>query len=113
LTVFQEGYTSGFGADADHLKTTDDIDRYARVGFTMFTFDPSVFVVNEAISLPMEELLQRAKNIETNNLHLSECIERYAEKSFRLDAEEYRLHAGIAKMIGQYKISIKKYYRCN
>jgi tagaturonate epimerase len=83
--VFQEGYTAGFGADADHLKTTDDIDRYARAGFTMFTFDPSAFVVNEAISLPTEELLQRSKNIEKNYLRLSECIDRYANKSFRLE----------------------------
>ena len=24
--VFQEGYEDGFGADADHLKTKEDID---------------------------------------------------------------------------------------
>ncbi len=46
--VFQEGYDKGFGADADHLKTTDDIDLMVDNGFRMFTFDPSEFVVNEA-----------------------------------------------------------------
>ena len=32
--VFQEGYKDGFGADADHLKTTDDIDLLVKAGFT-------------------------------------------------------------------------------
>ena len=51
--VFQEGYKDGFGADADHLKTTDDIDLLVKAGFTMFTIDPGEFVVNEADTLPL------------------------------------------------------------
>jgi len=39
--VFQEGWTDGFGADADHLKTAADIDACVEAGFTMFTIDPS------------------------------------------------------------------------
>ncbi|MEX0720969.1 MAG: tagaturonate epimerase family protein [Balneolaceae bacterium] len=46
-SVFQEGYHDGFGADGDHLKTTDDIDRMVKAGYTMFTIDPSDYVVNE------------------------------------------------------------------
>ncbi len=46
--VFQEGYKNGFGSDADHLKTTADIDLMLNAGFTMFTFDPSEHVDNEA-----------------------------------------------------------------
>ncbi len=46
--VFQEGYRDGFGADADHLKTTDDIDATVAAGFTMFTIDPGDHVDNEA-----------------------------------------------------------------
>ncbi len=38
--VFQEGWRRGFGADADHLKTTADIDAFAAAGFTFFTIDP-------------------------------------------------------------------------
>ena len=30
--VFQEGWQDGYGADADHLKTVDDIDRCAAAG---------------------------------------------------------------------------------
>lgn len=35
------GWTGPVGADADHLKTADDIDVTAAVGFTFFTIDPS------------------------------------------------------------------------
>jgi len=36
------------GADADHLKTTDDVDRTAAAGFTFFTIDPSGHVDQQA-----------------------------------------------------------------
>ncbi|HYK90790.1 MAG TPA: tagaturonate epimerase family protein [Acidobacteriota bacterium] len=46
--VLQEGWRDGFGADADHLKTTDDIDVCAAAGFTFYTFDPGEHVNNRA-----------------------------------------------------------------
>jgi hypothetical protein len=42
--VFQENWREGFGADADHLKTTQDIDDFAAAGYTFFTIDPGEFV---------------------------------------------------------------------
>ncbi len=42
--VFAEGWQSGFGADADHLKTTADIDRCLTAGYTFYTFDPGEHV---------------------------------------------------------------------
>lgn len=59
--VFQEGYKDGFGADADHLKTTDDVDLMAKAGYTFFTIDPSEYVVNEADSLPIEDVESRLR----------------------------------------------------
>ncbi len=35
------GWTGVTGADADHLKTNEDVDRTFEVGFTFFTIDPS------------------------------------------------------------------------
>ncbi|MBR9803522.1 hypothetical protein GYB59_18335 [bacterium] len=35
------GWTGRIGADADHLKTPNDVDVTAAVGFTFFTIDPS------------------------------------------------------------------------
>jgi hypothetical protein len=46
--VFQEGWREGFGADADHLKNTADIDSCVAAGFTFYTIDPSEHVDNEA-----------------------------------------------------------------
>lgn len=42
--VFAEGWQSGFGADADHLKTTADIDSCLAAGYTFYTFDPGAHV---------------------------------------------------------------------
>src|SRR4051794_27012026 len=35
------GFTGQHGADADHLKVPEDVDRTAAAGFTFFTIDPS------------------------------------------------------------------------
>jgi hypothetical protein len=83
--VFQEGYTAGFGADADHLKTNEDIDRYAAAGFTMYTFDPSAHVINEAATLPFADVRARAKELVLGELDLQGVLARYAGKTFRLD----------------------------
>ncbi|SMO94219.1 tagaturonate epimerase family protein [Gracilimonas mengyeensis] len=55
-SVFQEGFHEGFGADGDHLKTTENIDRMVKAGYTMFTIDPSDYVVNEVTDMSREEL---------------------------------------------------------
>jgi tagaturonate epimerase len=46
--VLQAGWREGFGSDADHLKTTADIDVCAKAGFTMYTIDPGEHVDNAA-----------------------------------------------------------------
>ncbi|MEZ6056601.1 MAG: tagaturonate epimerase family protein [Planctomycetaceae bacterium] len=42
------GWTKNTGADADHLKTREDVDRTVAAGFTFFTIDPSGFVDQQA-----------------------------------------------------------------
>ncbi len=46
--VLQEGYRDPWGADADHLKTFEDVDSAAAAGFTMFTIDPGDHVDDQA-----------------------------------------------------------------
>jgi hypothetical protein len=53
------GWTGKFGADADHLKTTADVDATAAVGFTFFTIDPSGHV--DAHADDYDELTLRGK----------------------------------------------------
>lgn len=84
--VFQEGYKDGFGADADHLKTTEDVDLMVKAGFTMFTFDPGAYVVNEADSLPLNEILERVQSLpwELLNDAFENFVSRYAHKHFSI-----------------------------
>src|SRR5947209_9850791 len=42
--IRKEGWTGAWGADADHLKTKEDVESLAAAGFTFFTIDPSAFV---------------------------------------------------------------------
>ena len=46
--VFQEGWREGYGADADHLKTAEDVDLCVRAGFTLYTIDPGDHVDDAA-----------------------------------------------------------------
>lgn len=57
--VFQEGWRAGFGADADHLKTPEDIDYCAAAGFTWYTFDPRDHVDNDAEEDAVEVLEEK------------------------------------------------------
>jgi hypothetical protein len=57
--VFAEGWRAGFGADADHLKTPEDVDRCLAAGYTFYTFDPGEHVDNAAESAPAHELRAR------------------------------------------------------
>ena len=44
----EAGWEGTNGADADHLKTPEDVDRTAEVGFVFFTIDPSGNVDQQA-----------------------------------------------------------------
>ncbi len=93
--VFQEGYHDGFGADADHLKTTEDIDVMACAGFTMFTFDPGAFVDNDADSLPSGDLYERLSFLSWNDMDdtFEDLKRRYADTRFTC-AGGYTLEVG-------------------
>jgi hypothetical protein len=85
--VFQEGYTKGFGADGDHLKTKKDIDMLVKAGYTLFTFDPGEYVNNNADSLSIEELKKELagypwEDIEDN---IESACSRYLGKKIVID----------------------------
>jgi len=50
------GYGEAWGADADHLKTADDVQKTAAAGFCFFTIDPSAFVNNDADGMAPDAL---------------------------------------------------------
>jgi hypothetical protein len=57
--ILQEGWRDGFGADADHLKNTDDIDVCAAAGYTFYTIDPGEHVDNAANTALVAELREK------------------------------------------------------
>lgn len=44
--VLEKGWRDPWGADADHLKTPEELDAYADAGFTFYTIDPGAHVRN-------------------------------------------------------------------
>jgi len=70
--VFQEGYQGGFAADADHLKTLDDIDATFGAGFTMYTIDPSDYVDNKADTYNHKALQEKFKGLPWEELRCTQ-----------------------------------------
>jgi hypothetical protein len=54
--VLVSGRREAWGADADHLKTTEDVDRCAEAGFVMYTIDPGDHVDDAATDEPPDTL---------------------------------------------------------
>ena len=48
FAVFREGFTRGYGADGDHLKTKEDIAGALSLGYTMITLDCSDHIRKDA-----------------------------------------------------------------
>ncbi len=61
--MFSENWQNGAGADADHLKTVDDIDACLAAGFTFFTIDPGAFVDSRAQEANLNELRELAADL--------------------------------------------------
>jgi len=85
--AFEAGWRTGFGADADHLKTTADLDSCLAAGFTWFTVDPGDHVwsgsdvatpadVRTAVAqLPWEALADSQRDL----------LSRYTETVFEIE----------------------------
>jgi hypothetical protein len=87
--VLREGYTEGFGSDADHLKTPEHIDRMASAGFTMFTIDPGDHVQNGVDRLSASELNAAAATLPWEVLEdtLANTVARYADRRVLLPGD--------------------------
>ena len=61
--ILQEGWRDPWGADADHLKTTDDVDICVAAGYTFFTIDPGDHVDNDAHTDGVETLEEKFRSL--------------------------------------------------
>ena len=74
------GWEGPIGADADHLKTADDVDRTAAAGFTFFTIDPSDHVDEHADGYDQATLEARFAELRPE----IDWFDRYCGKTIRL-----------------------------
>jgi tagaturonate epimerase len=85
------GYTGAWGADADHLKTPEDVHRTAAAGFTFFTIDPSEYVNNAADTLPVDQLKPLVDKMLADGIFDSpQWAQRYLGQSFDIAGESLR-----------------------
>ena len=85
--VFQEGWREGYGADADHLMTTEHVDECVAAGYTFFTVDPGAHVNNEAHSAAPARLAEIYAELPWDELEIAPDAlrARYAGQTFVID----------------------------
>lgn len=83
--ALQAGHTSGFGADADHLKTLDDVDRCAEAGFVMFTLDAIEKVQDKAPAMTDAELEESYRKVLSEVPGARAWEKKYLGKSFTFE----------------------------
>jgi len=88
--AIQEGFTDGFGSDADHLQKPEDIAATVEAGFTQFTIDPGAHVDNAADLIPPAALAEKLAQLDYETLATSpgDLRAAYAGKSFPLAGGE-------------------------
>jgi hypothetical protein len=93
--VFGEGWRDGFGADADHLKTTADIDACVAAGFTFFTIDPGEWVDGAADRASTREVDAAIDRLPWDVLEASRAsvFRRFADRTFDIDDFAVQLDA--------------------
>jgi len=88
--VFQEGWRGKWGADADHLKTPEDIKPFVRAGYTFFTIDPGDLVANISIEETKTGLMTNTGRVpwESFVITQNDLYKIYLNKTFHLEGFE-------------------------
>lgn len=88
--VFQEGYTTGYGADGDHLKKCEDIGKSLSQGASMITLDSSEQIDNSIQGLDEDALLVRYQQLDHEMRERFEKL--YQEQLFTIGEEVIKLN---------------------
>jgi tagaturonate epimerase len=76
-----------WGADADHLKSVDDLPSFVSAGYTFFTVDPGEHVDNHADTDSLSALQAKVSDAEWENLSALYLSENGEQAWGRLEAE--------------------------
>jgi hypothetical protein len=83
--VFESGHDAGFGSDADHLKTPEDVDVTAAAGFISFTIDPSAHVDDTVAGADREQLASKYRKLIDDKVPGADTWrKKYGGKTFTL-----------------------------
>jgi hypothetical protein len=103
--AFEAGWTGPVGADADHLKTTGDIDRCAAHGFTFYTIDPGDHVDDDAATADAAEIQEKLAALPWDGLETTqdELLAAYAGRRIEADGVSLDFDAeGTARAAAKY-----------
>ncbi|MBA3277010.1 MAG: hypothetical protein H0T72_14605 [Chloroflexia bacterium] len=89
--VFASGWRDGYGADADHLKTTHDIDVCVSAGYTFYTFDPGDHVGHVPTGISMPDLQARFRDLPWSELDSSPEVGLRRFSGKHVEFEDYRI----------------------
>ncbi|HBN75021.1 MAG TPA: hypothetical protein DD473_04230 [Planctomycetaceae bacterium] len=78
--AISSGWTGRIGADADHLKTPDDVNVTAEAGFTFFTLDPSGEVDQKADDYSEAQVKEKFEQVKNS----APWYDSYVGKSLQL-----------------------------
>lgn len=97
--VLETGYRDGFGCDADHVKTEEEIDRCIDAGFIGFTLDPGQYVCADADTEKAASLTKRLTGLPwdvlQSNPHDHRNLYVTGQKSGNAFSEETYLRATV------------------
>ena len=81
--VFQSGWQSPWGADADHLKLPEYLDEFVSAGYTFFTVDPGDHVDQTADDASLTQLRSMAEALPWDQLKTSagELVKSFTQES--------------------------------
>lgn len=87
--AFQAGYKGQVGADADHLKTLEDIDACAEVGYSFFTIDPGEHVASSAHTASAKDVSDKVAALPWDTLETTQddLLKRYAGSTIKLETQ--------------------------
>ena len=89
--MLASGWDRASGADADHLKTRDDVDATAAAGFTFYTIDPSDFVDADADDYDESTLRERFAPLRSTvgwcESYINRKVPLHDGRSFTIDHE--------------------------
>jgi len=102
--AFEAGWRGAVGADADHQKTTGDLDGCAEAGFTLFTVDPGEHVDDAAHEASPGDLEARVDALPWEALETTRAdLERYVGKTLDLGDGELTLEReGVLRAAAKY-----------